>query len=445
MNNVTQNFNFYHGNDPRELVQTFGSPLYVYNERILRERCRDIINLSTYPKFAVNYAVKTNSNLSLLKIIREEGLRTDISSEGEAVAALAAGFLPEEMLFILNGVGAEELAFASKIGSAESQYDTLSATVSVDSLSQLETLGRVNPGGRIFLRFNSGIGGGHHEKVVTGGDGTKFGIMPEYIPQVKELLRKYDLKLIGINQHVGSYIEGELYLEGVEAILRLARQFENLEYIDFGGGFMVPYHKQNGEGPIDLRAIGKRLDAMFFDFAKNYGKELTFMVEPGRYIVAECAVLLGTVHSLKNCGTKKYAGTDLGFSVFKRPTVYDAHHDIDIYRDPARGEGRGHLHADELSASDSKQDIFCGPMEKINIVGNQCETGDFIARDRELPPLREGDVLGILDAGAYGYSMACQYNHRARPAEVLISQDGEVRLIRRRDTYEDMLANMQGL
>ncbi|MCL1877458.1 MAG: diaminopimelate decarboxylase [Defluviitaleaceae bacterium] len=434
MNTVTQNFNFYQGHDPHELVKEFGSPLYVYNERILRERCRDMRNLSSYPKFVANYAVKTNSNLSLLRIIREEGLRTDISSEGEAVAALAAGFLPEEMLFILNGVSAAELAFAAKIG----------ATVSVDSLSQLETLGKVNLGGRIFLRFNSGVGGGHHEKVVTGGDGTKFGIMPDYIAEVKKLLNKYDLKLIGVNQHVGSYVSDKLYLEGVSAILSLAKQFEDLEYIDFGGGFVVPYHKQNGEKPIELNKIRERLDTLLFDFAKDYGKELTFMIEPGRYIVAECAVLLGTVHSLKNCGTKKYAGTDLGFSVFKRPTVYDAHHDIELYPAAHGGEGR-RVHPSEPSTSVSKPEAVSVPLEKINIVGNQCETGDFITRDRELPPLCEGDILGVLDAGAYGYSMACQYNHRARPAEILIGRDSSVKLIRRRDTYEDMLVNMKGL
>ncbi|MCL2356175.1 MAG: diaminopimelate decarboxylase [Defluviitaleaceae bacterium] len=415
----THDFNFYHGHDPRELVKTFGSPLYVYNERILRERCAEMVGFSSYPKFVVNYAVKTNSNLSLLKIIREEGLHTDISSEGEAVAAMAAGFLPKEMLFTLNGVGAAELEFAAKIG----------ATISVDSLSQLETLGKVAAGGRIFLRFNSGVGGGHHEKVITGGDGTKFGIMPQYIPQVKELLAKYDLKLIGINHHIGSQNPGEAYLAGVRALLELARQFDDLEYIDFGGGFATPYHKQSGEKPLDLRAIGAAADELFFDFAKSYGKELTYVIEPGRYVVAESAVLLGTVHSIKNCGSQKYAGTDLGFSVFKRPTVYDAHHDIEIYRGGARP-----LHLTETA-----------PPERINIVGNQCETGDYIARDRDLPPLREGDILGVTDAGAYGYSMACRYNHRARPAEVLITIAGDAKLIRRRDTYEEMLENMQGL
>jgi diaminopimelate decarboxylase len=414
MRKVTDAFNFYEGNCPRKLAEEFGSPLYVYNERIFRQRCAEMKNLSSYPKFAVNYAIKANTNLTLLRIAREEGCLTDISSAGEIVAAMAAGFTPQEMLFVVNSVSAEELAFAVEKG----------ITVSVDSLSQLETLGKVNRGGRICLRFNSGIGGGHHEKVVTGGDGTKFGIMPEYIPHVKELLAKYDLKLIGINHHVGSQNWGDLYLKGVDALLNLACRFDDLEFIDLGGGFAIPYHKQDDEKPLDLQAVGAALDKHLFDFAKSYGKEITFMIEPGRYLTAECGVLLGTVHSTKTNGQTHYAGTDLGFSVLKRPTLYDSHHDIEVYR------------AGEIDFAN---------LQTINIVGNQCESGDYIARSRELPPIHEGDILGVLDAGAYGFSMACQYNHRPRPAEVLIQKSGAPKLIRRRETFEDILTAMQGL
>ncbi|MCL2386627.1 MAG: diaminopimelate decarboxylase [Defluviitaleaceae bacterium] len=418
MRQVTDAFNFYQGNNPRELAAEYGSPLYVYNERIFRQRCKEMIKLSTYPKFGVNYAIKANTNLTLLKIAREEGCTADISSAGEAMAAMAAGFKPSELLFVVNNVSAEELEYAVKLG----------ITVSVDSLSQLDTLGQVNTGGRIALRFNPGIGGGHHEKVITGGDGTKFGIMPEYIPEVKNLLAKYNLKLIGINHHIGSQNWGDLYLEGVGALLDLARQFDDLEFIDLGGGFAIPYQKQSGEKPLDLQAIGSTLDKLLFDFSKSYGKELTFLIEPGRYLTAECGVLLGTVHSTKTCGEARYAGTDLGFSVLKRPTLYDSHHDIEIYRDEKS----------DTPLDDANKQI-------INIVGNQCESGDYIAKERQLPPLQKGDVLGVLDAGAYGYAMACQYNHRSRPAEILIQQDNTTKLIRRRDTHEDIIANMQGL
>jgi len=403
---------FYQKNNPRGLVKTYGSPLYVYNESILRKQCRDMINLVNYKNFAVNYAIKANTNIHLMSIIREEGLRADVSSPGEIVAAFAAGYAPEELIFIVNGASAEELKFAVDRG----------IIVSVDSLSQLETYGKVNPGGKIALRFNPGIGGGHHEKVITGGDGTKFGIMPEYIPHVKALLAKYNLQLVGINHHIGSQNWGDLYLEGVHELLNLAKQFPGLEFIDLGGGFAIPYHKQAGEKPMDLVKLGTTLDKLMHDFAASYGKEVTFFIEPGRYIVAECGVLLGTVNCIKNCGAAIYAGTDIGFSVFARPTLYDAHHDIEIYRKDAAPLG--------------------DTTEVINLVGNQCESGDYIAKERLLPVLLEGDVFGVMDAGAYGYSMASQYNHRPRPAEILITQDSSIKKIRKADTYEDMLSNM---
>jgi len=410
MTTVTTNQNFYQSHTPRKLTETHGSPLYVYNENILRTRCREMKNLSTYQNFIVNYAMKANTNTHLMSIIREEGLRIDASSQGEAIAAMAAGYTPGEIMFIVNNVSPTELKFAIDLG----------MTISVDSLSQLETYGKLNPGGKIALRFNPGIGGGHHEKVVTGGDGTKFGIMPEYIPQVQQLLEKYNLQLIGINHHIGSQNWGDLYLQGVQELLALAKQFPNLEFVDLGGGFAIPYNKQNGEQPLDLQNLGRSLDQYISEFVASYGKQITFIIEPGRYIAAECGVLLGTVHSLKNCGQTRYAGTDMGFSVMPRHTLYDAHHDIEIYR-----------------CNESRE--LCTETEVINIVGNQCESGDYIAKNRRLSLLQEGDILGVLDTGAYGYSMSSRYNHRPRPAEILIKSDGSIKQIRRRETFEDLI------
>ena len=413
MTTITTELNFYQGNNPRNLAETYGSPLYVYSERILRQRCQEMINLCSYPNFAVNYAMKANTNIHLMAIVKEEGLRIDASSPGEVVAAFAAGFAPKDIFFIVNSASAEELKYAANLNLA----------VSVDSLSQLETYGKINPGGEIALRFNAGIGGGHHEKVITAGDGTKFGIMPEDIPQIRELLSKYNLKLVGINHHIGSQNLGDLFLQGAKELLAIAHQFKDLEFIDFGGGFAIPYNKQNGEKPIALKPLGLELDRLMNNFVASYGKPVTFMIEPGRYIAAECGVLLGTVNALKNCGKARYAGTDMGFSVFARTTLYDAHHDIEIYRNGNSGAG--------------------AETEIINIVGDQCESGDYIAKERRLPLLQEGDIVGVLDAGAYGYSMSSQYNHRPRPAEVLIQADGSVKLIRHRDTFENMLENMK--
>jgi len=410
---VTNSVNFYSGNNPRELVEKFSSPLYVYNENIFRTKCREMKNLCSYPNFHVNYAIKANTNLTLLSIAKEEGLFADISSVGEIYAATSAGFMPNEMLFIVNNVTLAELKHAID----------LDITVSVDSLSQLESYGKINEGGKVCLRFNPGIGGGHHPKVITGGDDTKFGIMPEYIIEVKKLLARYNLKLVGINHHIGSQNWGDLYLEGAKGLLNVAREFEDLEFIDFGGGFAIPYNKQNDEKPLDLKMLGSSLDKIMYDYVKEVGKEIKFFIEPGRYISAECGVLLGTVTTTKTCGAANYNGTDMGFSVFARPTLYDSHHDIEIYR----------IENKEIDFSNIKI---------TNIVGNQCESGDYIAKERKMPELIEGDILGILDAGAYGYSMSSNYNHRPRPAEILIRHDGSIKLIRKRDTFKDMISNM---
>ena len=430
--------NFYQGINPHDLIAAYDSPLYVYNEKIFRRRCRDMKNLTTYPHFKVNYAIKANTNLTLLRIAKEEGLCADISGPGEAVAAFAAGFKPEDLFFIANNISAKEMQFAIDKG----------INLSVDSVSQLETYGKLNPGGKIAIRFNGGVRGGHHENVITGGDKTKFGIRAIYIPEVKAILAKYDLRLIGINHHFGSQNPEELYLAGVEELLSIARHFDNLDFIDFGGGFSIPYYKQNGEAPMNLVFLGQALTKCMDNFTAEYGKPLTFMVEPGRYICAESGVLLGTVNAIKQNGETKFAGTDLGFSVLARTTLYEAHHDIEVYRtESIRNPGLDTLVKTGnvtpfLEEHRSSRENFYPQAEPINIVGNQCESGDYIAKSRLLPPISEGDILGILDAGAYGYSMSSQYNHRPRPAEVLIQEDGSLKQIRRRDTYEDMLANM---
>lgn len=410
--NVTKEINFYNGNNPAELIKEFGSPLYVYNESIFRKRCREMKSLVSYKNFRVNYAVKANTNLELLKIAKEEGLCVDVSSAGEIVVALKAGFLPSEILFIANNISEEEMLFASE----------KNILISVDSISQLETYGRILPNSPIALRFNSGIGGGHHEKVVTGGDGTKFGIMPEYINEIKEIAKKYKLEIVGINHHIGSQNWGDLYVDGVKVLLDIALQFENLKFIDLGGGFAIPYNKQGGEASLDLKNLGILLDNYMNSFKDTYKKDIQFIIEPGRYVAAECGLTLGTIHAIKVNGNDKYAGCDIGFSVFARTTLYDAYHDIEIYRD-----GLEVLNTD---------------LEIINIVGNQCESGDYIAKNRNLYKLKEKDVIAVLDTGAYGYSMSSNYNHRQRPAEILIKTCGSTKLIRKRDTLENIIQNM---
>lgn len=409
--NVTDNMDFYKGIEPTELVEQYGSPLYVYNESILRERCREMKNLLSYPNFSVSFSAKANSNLRLLEIVREEGLNVDAMSQGEIYVQLKAGFKPEQIFFISNNVSVEEFKYAIEMG----------VIISVDSLSQLELFGKINEGGRIAVRFNPGVGTGHNEKVVTAGKKTKFGVDSKYIDEVREIVKKYNLKLIGINQHIGSlFMEGDTYLESIKALLAIAENFEDLEFIDMGGGFGIPYEKQKGQQPLDIKALGREIDTIIYEWTKKHGKEIEFKIEPGRYIPAECSVLLGTVHAIKINYERKYIGTDLGFNVLIRPVMYNSHHDIEIYK---------------------KNNLLSDEKEEVTIVGNICESGDILAENVVLPKIEEGDILGVLDAGSYGYVMSSNYNNRFRPAEVLIKENGETKIIRRRDTLEDLMRN----
>lgn len=414
------NFDYYTGPNrfwgnttPAQLVRDYGSPLYVYNERILRERCREMKNLVKYPNFAVNYSAKANSNLHFLKIVREEGLVVDAMSLGEIAVEEAAGFDHDHIFFISNNVSREEMAAVIEKG----------ILISVDSLAQLEMFGQLCPGGRICVRLNTGVGAGHHAKVVTGGHETKFAVDPTLYDEMRAIIAKYELKLVGINQHIGSlFMDPEPYLQGIKNLLEVCKEFPGLEIIDFGGGFGIPYHKMEGQGRLDLVSLGQQLDEIFNDFVAEYGSQVQFKIEPGRYISAECCVLLGKAHAVKTVYENKYIGTDLGFNVLVRPMMYDSHHDIEIYREEGEDTGK---------------------MEVVSIVGNICESGDIIAAKRELPQILQDDIIGVLDAGAYGYAMSSNYNNRLRPAEVLIQEDGSARLIRRRDTLEDLLRGFQ--
>lgn len=404
---IMKDTHFFEGLCPFQLVKSYGSPVYVYNERVFRTRCREMRKLVSYPHFKVNYSVKANSNLTLLKIAREEGLCADAMSPGEIYVERQAGFIPEEIFYISNNVSAKEMAYAVDQG----------ILVSIDSISQLETFGQNFPGHPVCIRVNSGVGAGHSDKVITGGKKTKFAIYPQLFPQVKEILARYNLKLVGLNQHIGSFfLEEEPYLEGVRSLLQIAHDFPDLQFIDLGGGFGMPYEPTQTR--LNLASLGAKLEILMYDFARDYGHDVLFKIEPGRYLTAECGVLLGTVHAVKENYGHLYCGTDIGFNVLARPMMYDSYHEIEI-----------------LSQAPSAE------THPYTVVGNICESGDILAKDRILPAMRENDLVCIHDAGAYGYSMSSNYNNRLRPAEVLITEGGRHCLVRRRDTMEDLMRN----
>jgi len=413
----TDALRFFGGNTPQQLVAVYGSPLYVYNENILRRSCRELLQLSTHPGFRVNYSAKANANPALLRIIREEGCLVDAMSPGELHMNLHAGFVREQILYVCNNVSEAELKNAADHG----------LLVSVDSLAQLDLYGRVHRGGRVMLRFNPGIGAGHHKNVVTAGKATKFGLAPEELDEARGLLARHGLTLVGLNQHIGSlFMEPGGYLDAMDWLLAFAaalrpEEFARLDIFDFGGGFGIPYRKYGNEARLDLDGLGRGIHERISVFAAQTGYKGRFYVEPGRYVVAECGLLLGTAHAVKANAGRRYVGTDLGFNTLMRPVLYNAYHDMEIYRADG-GDEAGTL--------------------PQTVVGNICESGDILADARELPEIRIGDILGVLDAGAYGFAMCSNYNLRLRPAEVLIEADGAHRLIRRRDSLDDLLRNV---
>ncbi len=414
MEYYSDKIDFFKGHDKKTLIEKYGTPLYVYNEDILLKRAREMKNLVDYKNFKVNYSAKANTTIGILQILRNEGLNVDAMSPGEIYIEMKAGFTPEEIFYISNNATVKELSYALERG----------IITSLDSLSQLETVGKLykdkkveNFNGEVAIRINTGVGAGHHEKVVTGGKKTKFGINTEYLGDVKEICEKYGLTIVGINQHIGSlFMEPESYIEGAKNLINLAKEFKNLRFVDLGGGFGIPYNRMQGEKCLDVKALGEALTVYIDDFVKELGKEIIFKVEPGRYVVAESAMLLGEVTSVKENSGTKYVGCDIGFNVLQRPLVYDSYHEIEIH-------GIG------------------GDLEEVTVVGNICESGDILGKGRILPKASVGDVVCVNDAGAYGFTMASNYNNRLCPAEVLIRTNGEVVVLREREELDCLLRN----
>lgn len=390
-----------------DLIKEFGSPLYVYDEETLRLRCREMRNLMKYPSFRVNYSAKANTNVELLKIIRSEDLDVDAMSPGEMYLELKAGYTPDRITFIGNNVSREEMQFAVNRG----------IYTSVDSLSQLALLGEVNPGGEVCLRINPGIGAGHHEKVVTGGKKAKFGIAIEDLPRAQEIAAGYQLTITGLNQHIGSlFLETEEYVAAAAQMLELAAQFPSVKIVDFGGGMGIPYDHVS-EPRLDLEKLGRELDDLVQNWVKK-NRPIAVKIEPGRYVVAECGAILGTVTAVKHNYNTDFVGCDIGFNTLIRPAMYDSYH--------------------EISAVPAQARAYTEYEGCVYLVGQICESGDILAHDRVLPVCREGDGIIVHDAGAYGFSMASGYNSRPLPAEVLIQCDGQVRLIRKGQTLEEL-------
>lgn len=399
-----------------DLVSMFGTPLYVYDKEELLNNYTKLRSAIKYPETQILYSCKANSNAEILRVFKELGAGLDAVSPWEVLLGVKVGFQPSNILFTGNNVTEDEIRLVRELG----------AIVNVDSIQQLRRYGRLYPSSEVSIRVNPGFGVGHHQKVVTGGL-SKFGIPIPQLREALEVAKNFNLRIIGLHAHVGSGIMiPEPIVEVARTLLRLITDLSltEIEFVDVGGGLGIPYRRD--ERPLDVEKLGSELTKLFEDFSVSYGRRVKLVLEPGRYLVGNAGVLLTRVIDVKEVlldggGKKVFVGTDTGMNHLIRPALYDAYHEVV-----------------PVGKVDAERKILA------DIVGNICESGDILAKDRLLPELREGDILAIMDVGAYGYSMASNYNLRPRPAEIMVFRS-EVRLIRRRETFEDLVRTMAGL
>jgi len=402
------------GADTLELARSYGTPLYVIDETRVRENYQKVYKAfsQNYQDFQIFYAAKANTNLAVMRILEQEGSCIDAVSPGEIYIALLAGFEPGRILFTGNNVTTEELKFA-----LESRV-----RINLDSVSMLERLAGLPgaEGTKISFRINPMVGAGHHDHCITGGELSKFGIMEEEAVSVYQMAVDLGFRPVGIHSHIGSGIlDPEPFMLAVKTLMDVAGRVHSeigikFQFIDFGGGLGIPYTPE--ESPLEIEEFALEITSLFKD--KLYEHEIdnpTMCIEPGRYIVGDAAYLLTRVNTVKQ-SYRKFIGVDAGFNTLLRPTMYDSYHHI--------------LVADKPEAQ---------PTQEIDVAGNVCESGDLFARDRSLPEILEGDVLAIMNTGAYSFSMASQYNSRPRPAEVLV-HNGKLDVIRERETFADLLS-----
>lgn len=390
-----------------ELVSKFGTPLYIYSEKALNTNILSFLSSFNVPKLQVCYAMKANSNLQILSIMKQNGIGVDCVSIGEMRTALKVGFSSEKIRFTPTFASNDEIIFAIK-------HDI---QISIDSMQWLEWMLINHPETPVGLRINPSVMAGAYAKTSVGHSKAKFGIGIQYLDQILDMIVNQGLKVNGLHIHSGSDIlESSQYMEAVEVLLRIAPNFDALEYLDLGSGFKVSYFE--GDHATDMVELGKVISTRFNQFCKEYGRPLKLIFEPGKFLVSNAGYFLVTCTGIKENGGITFAGVDSGFNHLIRPMFYGAYHTIKNISNPD------------------------GELKTYDVVGNICETDTF-ASERQIPEIRVGDILAFENAGAYCFSMASPYNSRPRPAEVLIMSDGHDRLIRKRETMEDIWHNQE--
>ncbi len=385
----------------------FGTPLYVYYAERIKEQYEKLLASFNGVDVKFFYAAKALTNINILKYIKTIGCNIDCSSINEAMLAVRAGFLPQNILYTSNSVSFEEIEEAQR----------MSIHINIDSISNLRKFGqKFGHSYPVGIRLRPNIMAGGNLKISTGHAASKFGIPLENIEEVLKVQQETGLFIRTLHIHTGSEIKDvDVFAKGIEVLLEVAQHFPELEVIDLGGGFKVPYIP--GEEATDIELLGKKVKEEFEWFEKKYNRHLQVWFEPGKFLVSEAGYFITKVNVLKQSGEITFAGVNSGLNHLIRPMFYGAYHEIENISNPS------------------------GEKRKYDVVGNICETDTF-AENRLLPEIREGDYLVFRNAGAYGFEMASNYNSRFKPAEVMI-KEGNAKLIRRRDVLDDLLRNQE--
>ncbi|QLE00140.1 diaminopimelate decarboxylase [Galbibacter sp. BG1] len=392
--------------DLLNVAKEFGSPVYVYDsEKIVSQYKRLTSAFKNVKHLKLNYAVKALSNVSILKLMNSMGSGLDTVSWQEVQLGLMAGFKPEDIIFTPNGVSLEEIEEVAKLG----------VQINIDNLSILEQFGTRNQDIPVCIRINPHVMAGGNSNISVGHIDSKFGISIHQIPHILRIVENTGMRVNGIHMHTGSDIlDIEVFLYASEILFDTAKHFEDLEFIDFGSGFKVPY--KEGDIETNVEELGKKLTKRFNNFCKEFGRDLTLAFEPGKFLVSEAGFFLAKVNVVKQTTSTVFAGIDSGFNHLIRPMLYNSYHRI-------------------INISNPK-----GKERFYSIVGYICETDTF-GSNRRITEISEGDILCFKNAGAYCFSMASNYNSRYRPAEVLW-YNGKAHLIRKSETLDDIIANL---
>ena len=390
-----------------ELAQKYGSPIYVYDtDKIESQYNRLTDAFSTVKSLKLNYAVKALSNINILKFFKNIGAGLDTVSIQEVHLGLTTGIDPKKIIFTPNGVSLKEIEEVAKLG----------VQINIDNLSILELFGQKHPEIPVCVRINPHIMAGGNSKISVGHIDSKFGISIHQVPHIKRVVENTGMNINGIHMHTGSDIlDIDTFLRATEILFDVAKQFDNIDFIDFGSGFKVPY--KEGDISTDIEQLGLQLSERFNDFCVEYGKDITLMFEPGKFLVSDAGVFLAKVNVVKQTTSTVFAHVDSGFNHLVRPMMYDSYHHITNISNP---EGRDRYYS---------------------VVGYICETDTF-GSNRRIAEISEEDVLCFHNAGAYCFSMASNYNSRYLPAEVMVHQ-GKDYLIRKRQTIQDILHNQE--